>query len=779
MPYGLRQLAGMPIIPSMVRTLLLGPCIAAIAISLACLSSSAQANPTTLPQPFYFPPVPQQPNHPAPRRSPEPDKGSINPKNSIVLQPDPNSGLLKMDVVVTDQQGKSVAGLGEKDLTLLDNGQPRKIVTFRAFDDATKPDPPVEIILVVDEIDTPAVLLNALEQTAQKVLLQSGGHLTHPVKVYRISNEGLFASEATSYDGNGLLKQIQERKEPRTIWRTADIAGSFQWDPYGSTPITRRAFFDVSWAELPHSLIALGSIAIEERRTPGRKLLFWVGNSWPIKPSRWQHLFDTVTELSTRLREARIAIWSGNLQPGQQTFAYQNFLAGVTSEKTLSVENVALQVFAVQSGGGELSGIGDVGDLISHKVAQANTFYTITFDPQRTNEVDEYHDLKVETGNPGLTAHTRTGYYDEPVYYDQARADAKDVTVAQVRDLMNELQHTSDSEAEQQLNGMELTERLSSSDLEKWLALLKDKKKTRQALTALADQSVFLPPPAEDVMDQAPPGIADQRQMIQRTVNYVSKTIPILPNLTTERTTTLYLEPPRAQGQTWKTATGNHSLDPVSIAKSAVNLSNGNEAVQAISFSPLRKTEEDRSLETKGAFGPILASVLIAVAKPESKLQWARWEAGDNGPLAVFRYNIPKGTPIFHVGYCCMAVDFDRASFETDAPTLGEIAVDPASGAIMRLTIRADLSYRLPLQHSDLMIEYGSVMLGGISYICPIRSVSISRQRSVVELSEYGEKFKVYAPFETILNDVTYENYHLFRSSSRVVPGFTESPDNK
>jgi hypothetical protein len=126
-----------------------------------------------------------------------------------------------------------------------------------------------------------------------------------------------------------------------------------------------------------------------------------------------------------------------------------------------------------------------------------------------------------------------------------------------------------------------------------------------------------------------------------------------------------------------------------------------------------------------------------------------------------------------------MAVDFGRVSFETDAPTMGEIAVDPASGAIMRLTIRADLSYRLPLQHSDLMIEYGPVMLGGISYICPVRSVSISRQRSVVELSEYGEKFKVYAPFETILNDVSYENYHLFRSSSRVLPGFSESPEHQ
>jgi hypothetical protein len=100
----------------------------------------------------------------------------------MAVQPDPSSGMMKIDVVVTDQQGKSVAGLGEKDLTLLDNGQPRKVVTFHAFDDATKPEPPVEIILVINEIDTPAILLNTQEQIVQKVLLQNDGRLTHPVK---------------------------------------------------------------------------------------------------------------------------------------------------------------------------------------------------------------------------------------------------------------------------------------------------------------------------------------------------------------------------------------------------------------------------------------------------------------------------------------------------------------------------------------------------------------------------------------------------------------------
>ena len=328
------------------------------------------------------------------------------------------------------------------------------------------------------------------------------------------------------------------------IWNADELGKSIRRALY---PSDVRSVSNTGWTELPHPLIALGSIAVEERRTPERKLLFWFGNGWPIKQnSRWQRLFDTVTELSTRLREARIGIWVNDFwkRTGEDAFKYEDFVAGVTSEKSLTFENVALQVLAVQSGGGMLRGVGDAADLVSQQVAQENTFYAITFDPPRTDVVDEYHDLNITVGKPGLTAHTRTGYYDEPVYYDQAHSDAKEVTVAQLRESIGELQHASDSEAERRLRGMELTERLSSSELAKWLAMLKGKK-AQQALTAVADQSVFLPPPAEDTLSLPPPSIADQHQMIQRTVGYVSKTIPVLPNLNAERNTTLYVEPPR------------------------------------------------------------------------------------------------------------------------------------------------------------------------------------------------------------------------------------------
>jgi hypothetical protein len=110
------------------------------------------------------------------------------------------------------------------------------------------------------------------------------------------------------------------------------------------------------------------------------------------------------------------------------------------------------------------------------------------------------------------------------------------------------------------------------------------------------------------------------------------------------------------------------------------------------------------------------------------------------------------------------------------APFHGEFSIDPESGAILRLTMQADLRPRLPLDESNIMVEYGPVNIGGKTYICPLRSVSISRARRFMDIHEWGEDFKVYAPFETVLNDMVFGQYHLFHSSARMLPGFTPAP---
>src|ERR1700691_1646365 len=64
-------------------------------------------------------------------------------------------GLLHLDVVVANASGSPVAGLSAADFTLLDNGQPAKIVSFHAYSVAAPPHPPVDITLLLDTFQVP------------------------------------------------------------------------------------------------------------------------------------------------------------------------------------------------------------------------------------------------------------------------------------------------------------------------------------------------------------------------------------------------------------------------------------------------------------------------------------------------------------------------------------------------------------------------------------------------------------------------------------------------
>ena len=88
----------------------------------------------------------------------------------------------------------------------------------------------------------------------------------------------------------------------------------------------------------------------------------------------------------------------------------------------------------------------------------------------------------------------------------------------------------------------------------------------------------------------------------------------------------------------------------------------------------------DQGLKTWGAFGPVLGLVLVDAA--ENKLAWGHWEQGANGPLAVFRYSVPKDSSHYEVRYCCVAAAYgmESNSFNVMSGYHGEIAVDPASG---------------------------------------------------------------------------------------------------
>jgi hypothetical protein len=140
---------------------------------------------------------------------------------------------------------------------------------------------------------------------------------------------------------------------------------------------------------------------------------------------------------------------------------------------------------------------------------------------------------------------------------------------------------------------------------------------------------------------------------------------------------------------------------------------------------------------TFGVFGPALKGV---VDGKNGGLTWERWEQGVTGRLAVFRYIIPSSESHYTVWLCCLPDGDGTETYRRYAGYHLEIAVDPQSGAILRLQHQDDLKSTTPLSRSDIMVEYGPVEIGGKTYVCPLRSVSIVRARSVRVFSRIGMK---------------------------------------
>jgi VWFA-related protein len=327
----------------------------------------------------------------------------------LVHRPTPKpasmEGRIQLDVVVTDAAGKPVSGLDPKDFTLLDNDQPRQIISWHAFDGiVARPDPPVEVILLIDAVNTGSRQLALIRKQVEEFLRRNGGHLALPVSVLLFTDAGVKAQRRPSTDGNALAAEM------------AAIAP-------GDLPSSRASELD----RFHLSIWQLATTAMNEATKPGRKLLIWIGPGWPMlsgmsdsfEAGVQQRYFDAIVDLSTRLRMARMAVYSvsaagaGKKNEGRGAPA-PAALKGVKSARQAESGDLALRVLAVESGGRVLEGGDDLATQIDRFIADASAFYMLSFDPPRAEHANEYHDLKVPVAGSGLNVRTNSGYYNQP-----------------------------------------------------------------------------------------------------------------------------------------------------------------------------------------------------------------------------------------------------------------------------------------------------------------------------------------------------------------------------
>jgi hypothetical protein len=369
-----------------------------------------------------------------------------------------------------------------------------------------------------------------------------------------------------------------------------------------------------------------------------------------------------------------------------------------------------------------------------------------------------------------------------PAIFAAPPAAATNLSIDQLDQLLKEMYGQDDVKVARRIAGIQLTELAGAARLAQWEADLPGDR-SRKALMAVSDASAFLDPPTAETPSPPPPDAETGKQILSRAWDYVEQTLPRFPNFFANRTTTSFafttksnLHPPDLMGNPYETprsrrfryevlgpAQASDSQEPqlywLGSSTREVTYRGGLEVANSPAPAPAAG-RAPMQLDTNGEFGAFLGLVVLDI--PQEEMVWEHWERGANGLLAVFRYAAPSEKSHFAL------------TLPDQPPELpayhGEIAIDPASGVIWRMTLLATTSGIGFFRESSMLVEFASIEIAGVAYVCPVHAVAMDRYFNTFE---YGNTAHTPVPFASNLNDVSFTNYHRFRSESHIVFGAT------
>ncbi len=354
---------------------------------------------------------------------------------------------------------------------------------------------------------------------------------------------------------------------------------------------------------------------------------------------------------------------------------------------------------------------------------------------------------------------------------------AKSVPIEQFEQMLFADQGKSDERVAERLSDVELTERVSPARLARWEKAFPGSH-TREMLMKLADEAAFLEPPTDDVLRDPAPDSETQEKMMALALDYVRTTMRQLPNFYATRETThfednpsqqmVYASGPISAGTSMRTMrtqtlgigkTDYKSMHSTGSNSVTVTYRDGLEVEETRTGKPKNQDTPPKGLTTSGEFGPILGVVIGDAMR--SHVTWAHWEQGASDPVAVFNYSVPEDQSNYAVGVP------NGTKMEQVLPGYhGEIAIDPATGAILRLSLMAELPPPHETTLTAMLVEYAPVEIGERTYTCPVHGVAFSK---IPVGNAAAQAQNSTETVQTQLNDVAFTQYHLFRTESRIV----------
>jgi VWFA-related protein len=388
---------------------------------------------------------------------------------------------------------------------------------------------------------------------------------------------------------------------------------------------------------------------------------------------------------------------------------------------------------------------------------------------------------------------------------------ARRVTVEQLEQSLaaDQAARRSDAVVARQLADLDLCERLTEATLNRFASRFALGPRTALALQLLSDQSAFFDPPPSELPATALPDAAAQQRMMDLARGYAVEKWPRLPDFFVTRETNRFDDSPQVlQAGSWPVRAGLH---PVGQISRQITFREGHEVEDPASqtASAGETPTEEIGLHTWGEFGPALMIVLTDTAKGTSS--FSHWEQAATGLVAVYRYEVPRSASHYTVRYCCRIDEHlvgrtqfgysgqsrsaqqvanipraDEAHTYVEIPAYkGELSIDPTSGAVVRITLEADLKSGGPLTRAATMVEYGPVRIGERSFIFPVRSLALSVQQpgrsghqgpsgsqtaSIANDSEWqGAVSGVNREPILMLNETRFTGYHRLGTTMRIV----------
>jgi hypothetical protein len=247
-----------------------------------------------------------------------------------------------------------------------------------------------------------------------------------------------------------------------------------------------------------------------------------------------------------------------------------------------------------------------------------------------------------------------------------------------------------------------------------------------------------LPAMAEDIQPPPPPSPAQQQSLLSSIRQYAERYVDNLPNFICEQVT--------RQFEAGKKPKHWHQGD--TLASRLIYIGGREQrTLEFVNDRPVGNHGQiwHRPLITEGEFGMLMERVFASM--PDTGFSWSGWQLSGNTWLAAFDYEIDKqhSTLSLTLGDLAKAV----------VPYHGSIYVDPATGAIWRITSNpSDIPTELRTKSISTAISYSPVVIGGQRYILPAQAT-----------------VTLVTPSNNIRNEIEFTNFRKFETESRITYG--------